>query len=241
MSEIGKQYNDWTIIGDAPDRIDSTGKHHKRYLCKCKCGNQIAKDFYKIKNGAKMCKECYLKLLPDNGVLFERKENKYDLSGEYGIGWANNSEQPFYFDLEDFDKIKDYYWIVEKGSGYIKSDLHNGRAPLGMHQLLCGIGCDHINRKPYDNRKENLRMCSQQNNAQNRSLGKNNTSGVIGVTYDKRSKRWMAYINYCKKRIYLGYFNDKKDAIISRLKAEVQYFGEFAPQKHLYQEYGVTE
>lgn len=35
-------------------------------------------------------------------------------------------------------------------------------------------------------------------------------------------------------------FNEKKDAIIARLKAEKQYYGEFAPQKHLYQEYGIT-
>lgn len=240
MGEIGKKYNDWTIIEDAPDRIDSAGKHHKRYLCECKCGNKVVKDFYKLKSGAKMCRECYLKILPDNGIPFVKGENKYDLSGEYGIGWANNSDQPFYFDVEDYDKIKDYYWIVEK-SGYVRSDLHNGRTAIGMHQLLCGVGCDHINRKRYDNRKENLRMCSQQNNTQNRSLGKNNTSGVIGVSYDKRSGRWLSYLNYCSKRIYLGYFNDKRDAIVARLKAEIQYFGEFAPQKHLYEEYGVTE
>jgi hypothetical protein len=240
MSEIGKKYNNWTIIGDAPDRIDASGKYHKRYLCECKCGNRLVKDFYKLKSGAKMCKECYLKILPDNGIPFDKGENKYDLSGEYGIGWSNNSEQPFYFDLDDYDKIKDYYWYLEK-SGYIRARQRNSKTSIGMHQLLCGIGCDHINRKRYDNRKENLRMCSQQDNTQNRSVGKNNTSGVIGVVYIKRSNRWTAYLNYHKKRINLGSYENKEDAIVARLNAEVEYCKEFAPQKHLFEQYGITQ
>ena len=240
VSMIGERYNHWTIVGDAPDRIDASSKHHKRYLCRCDCGNEVIKDYYKLKCGAKMCRECYLKILPNNGVPFEKGENKYDLSGDYGIGWSNNSEQEFYFDLEDYDIIKDYYWYVEK-SGYVKTNINNGKKSLGMHQLLCGIGCDHKNRKRYDNRKENLRMCTQQDNTKNRSLGSNNKSGIIGVCYDKKSQFWCSYINYNKQRIGLGYFKNKTDAIIARLKAEQKYFKEFAPQKHLYEQYGITE
>lgn len=239
MSRIGEQYNDWTIVGDAPDRIDAAGKHHKRYWCRCKCGNEIIKDFYKLKNGAKMCKECYLKILPDNGVPFEKGENKYDLSGEYGVGWTQDGLKKFYFDLEDYNKIKDHYWYVEK-SGYVKTTLSNTGTILGMHQLLCGVGCDHINRKPNDNRKCNLRTCTQQDNTKNRSVGKNNTSGVIGVCYNKNTQAWYSYLNYNKKRIGLGYYKDKTMAIIARLMAENKYYGEFAPQKHLYTQYDIT-
>ena len=239
MGRIGERYNSWVIIGDAPDRIDSSGKHHKRFLCRCDCGSEIVKDFYKLKNGAKMCRNCYLKILPDNGIPFKPGENRYDLSGDYGIGYVQNSNQEFYFDLEDYDKIKEYYWHVD--DGYIKTNLKDNKSVLCMHQLLCGVGCDHINRKRYDNRKANLRLCTQQLNMQNRSIGINNTSGVIGVSYSKKYNKWCAYINYFKKRIYLGYFDNKTDAIVARLKAEVEYFKEFAPQKHLYGEYGLTE
>lgn len=238
MSEIGKQYNNWTIIGDAPDRIDSSGKHHKSYLCKCQCGTELIKDSYKIKNGAKMCKKCYLKILPSNGIPFDRKENRYCLSGEYGVGWTTNTNQEFYFDLEDYDKIKDYCWYSEHD--YIKTTISSDKSVLAMHQLLCGIGCDHINRRRFDNRKLNLRICSQQLNMQNRSVGKNNTSGVIGVSYDKRSGKWLACITYLKKTIRLGMFKEKDDAIKARLCAEQKYFGEFASQQHLYEQYGIT-
>lgn len=239
MGEIGKKYNDWTIVGDAPDRIDSTGKHHKRYLCECKCGNKVVKDFYKVKNGAKMCRECYLKVLPDNGIPFERKENVYDLSGEYGIGWINNSNQEFYFDLDDYDKIKDYCWY-ESQYGYIVAYGRSKEKLVRMHSLLCCNGCDHKNRLKYDNRKFNLRACKQSDNVKNRSVPKSNTSGFIGVSYNKRGNKWYAYISCDKVLHSLGYYTNKYDAIVARLKAEKEYFGEFSPQKHLFEEYCIV-
>lgn len=48
-----------------------------------------------------------------------------------------------------------------------------------------------------------------------------------------------SYIDMNHKRINIGTFNDKNDAIIARLKAEKEYFGEFAPQQHLFEEYGI--
>ena len=39
--------------------------------------------------------------------------------------------------------------------------------------------------------------------------------------------------------MFLGHFDNKDDAIRARLNAEVKYFGEFAPQKHLYEQYGI--
>ena len=235
---IGDKFNSWTIIGETEDRIDTAGKHHKRVICQCNCGKIQEKDFYKVKNGAKMCKECYLKLLPNNGVPFEHKENKYDLSGEYGIGWTNNDNQEFYFDLEDYDKIKGYGWYSTKRK-YIRTSFSGDKKSIGMHQLLCGVGCDHINRMPYDNRKVNLRPCAQKDNARNRTVGKNNTSGVIGVSLDKRTNKYIAYIRCDNKNYRLGSFQNKSEAILSRLNAEKEYFGDFAPQRHLFEEYGV--
>ena len=47
-----------------------------------------------------------------------KKYNKYNLNGEYGIGWTSNTNEEFYFDLEDYDKIKDYCWFLDN-RGYI--------------------------------------------------------------------------------------------------------------------------
>lgn len=44
-----------------------------------------------------------------------------------------------------------------------------------------------------------------------------------------------------RKTIYLGVFNNKEDAIKARLQAENKYFGEFAPQRRLFSQYGISE
>lgn len=49
----------------------------------------------------------------------------------------------------------------------------------------------------------------------------------------------MARIVLDKKDIYLGRYSNKEDAIKARLEAEIKYFGEFAPQRHLFEQYGI--
>lgn len=54
----------------------------------------------------------------------------------------------------------------------------------------------------------------------NQKLRSSNKSGHTGVTYDKRTKRWMAYINFKKKRYWLGRYADMEDAVKARKDAE---------------------
>ena len=54
-----------------------------------------------------------------------------------------------------------------------------------------------------------------------------------------KQKKWASKICVNYKTIYLGEFLNKVDAIKARLSAEVQYFGEFAPQKHLFDQYEI--
>ena len=79
-----------------------------------------------------------------------------------------------------------------------------------------------------DNRKANLRICSNSQNQANRGVGKNNTSGFKGVWFDNRVLRWRAAIQVLKKRIQLGKFDLKEDAARAYNKAATKYFGEFA-------------
>ena len=229
---IGERFENWTIIDYAPDRIDSNGKHHKRFLCKCDCGNTIEKDYSKLKAGAKMCKKCYLKIAQYNSIPFEHKLNKCDLRGECGILYASNTKNRFYFDKEDYDKIKDICWIESDEYLYGYDILSKCR--ITFHRYIMNAPCDkvvdHISRNTYDCRKSNLRICNQEDNAKNRSLYKNNTSGKAGVSYDKKDKRWVAYIYCNKKRFNLGRFINKADAINARLNGEQYYYGEYAPK-----------
>lgn len=164
-----------------------------------------------------------------------KKYNQYDLTGEYGIGWTSNTNQPFYFDLEDYDKIKDYCWYFSK-RGYIEA-RSNGKL-IKMHRIIMGATNPHIkvdhkfhdeNGAPrtYDNRKFNLRLCTQQKNACNSKIRTDNTSGVTGVEHYKDRDAWQARITYNNKEYYLGSFKNKEDAIAARQKKEIELFGEF--------------
>jgi len=82
---------------------------------------------------------------------------------------------------------------------------------------------DHINRVKDDNRIENLRECNTSENHQNLTLVCTNTSGVVGVTWNKRYAKWQAQIGLHKKNIFLGLFDTIDDAAKARREAELKY------------------
>ncbi len=148
-------------------------------------------------------------------------------------------------DLEDLDKVKTHKWhIISSGYAYCTT--------LGilLHRYLLGLNkdneeyVDHENRNKLDCRKSNLRIANDVTNSQNSSISSKNTSGFIGVSHTKNNK-WRAYIHknlgfkIKSKYIQLGTFETKEEALISRLKAEKEMFGEFAPQKHLFEKYNI--
>lgn len=89
---------------------------------------------------------------------------------------------------------------------------------------------DHINGNPLDNRKENLRLCTQMQNVWNSRIKSSNTTGFKGVGFRKntnRIKKYYAKIKVNKKVIYLGGYLTAKEASEAYKKAAKKYFGEF--------------
>lgn len=203
--------------------------------CLCECGKiSIVKGGGLRNNHTKSC-GCLQKEIVSNNIG-ARKENTYDLSGEYGVGYGSNGK-PFYFDIEDFYIINKYCWYVDY-YGYVATQYN--KTKFKMHDFLLNtIGVDHINRVRHDNRKSNLRKATQPQNTKNTSLRKNNTSGVIGVNWSNQKQIWRSRITNNGIQMSLGEFINLIDAIVARLNAEVKYFGEFAPQKHLFKQYGI--
>ena len=111
--------------------------------------------------------------------------------------------------------------------GYLRIRLF-GRA-WSSHRLayLLSFGdfsgdIDHINGNRLDNRLENLRLVSSSVNQKNRRIFSNNSSGVVGIDYDPRMKRWRGRIASEGKRIFLGHFQTIEDAQAARLAAQSQ-------------------
>lgn len=83
---------------------------------------------------------------------------------------------------------------------------------------------DHKNCQKTDNRWNNLRLASDEQNAANRKLGKTNTTGHKGVYLDRRTGRWYAE---CAD-VYLGTFPTKEEAAEAYVKAASLRYGEYA-------------
>ena len=86
---------------------------------------------------------------------------------------------------------------------------------------------DHINHDVSNNRKENLRICTNSENSMNKWLIKSNTSGVTVVTCNRRLNKWVSQIMINKKHIHKRVFCKFNDAVKAREDAEIKYFGEY--------------
>lgn len=82
---------------------------------------------------------------------------------------------------------------------------------------------DHINHIRADNRWVNLREATNSENQRNKNIPKNNTSGTIGVYFDKQAAKWKAVIRIWDSVIYLGHYVDIEEAIYARKKAEEEH------------------
>ena len=231
--------------------FDKIVNNQTYWNCICECGNEFIGNGAKIRSGQILScgclhKEKIIKHARELGYIYggyNKKYNEYDLSNDFGIGYFANGEK-FYFDLEDYDKIKNFYW--ENNHGYAIARIYNqeNQEYIYMHRLILdaknGEVVDHINRNRLNNLKNNLRITDNFGNARNASIAKNNTSGVVGVSFINNRNMWVAQITVNYKNMNLGYFINKEDAIRTRLRAEKEYFGEFAPQRHLFEEYGIV-
>ena len=117
------------------------------------------------------------------------------------------------------DKKSGYWQIGYNGKRYTGHRL----AFLYVHGYFPEKGIDHKNRNKLDNTIDNLRHVSQMCNCRNSKVAKRNTSGVTGVTLDKRTGRWLSLIRVNYKRIYLGIYDSFSDAVRARWEGEKEH------------------
>lgn len=214
----GKRFGRLTVIYQTDDYVNRfTGQRAARWHCMCDCGNEYDTLGTSLLNNKVHSCGCYSN---DIKRAVHKKFNRYDLLEDIGIGYTEKGEK-FYFDPEDYHKIKNHSWHL--CDGYVVAGNN-----VKMHRIItdCGDGdeVDHVNHRTNDNRKRNLRVGTHQENMMNKRTYKNNTSGVPGVTWSKSHKQWHSRIQVKGDRIELGYYDDLDAAKQVRKDAEATYF-----------------
>lgn len=133
-------------------------------------------------------------------------------------------------DDADFEWINQWKWSLLQGK-YAHRNLGNGKW-LRMHRLIVntptGMSTDHINGNGLDNRRSNLRICTQQQNTLNSVKKKNNSSGYKNIWWDKSRMKWCVQIMHKGRKYSPGRFNDLETAVFIRDKHLQELHGEFA-------------
>ena len=131
-------------------------------------------------------------------------------------------------DIEDYlinNNIKLYIKQDKKNLVYVKFFTYKPKMKtILLHRFITNcpdnMVVDHINHNTLDNRRCNLKVCTIFDNNNNTIM---NTSGVTGVHYRKDCNKWYAHIRINKKRIHLGSYNSKEEAIEARQKAVTSF------------------
>ena len=164
------------------------------------------------------------------GISLKRKKyNNFEFVDPYTIAVQTSNDLNIWFLVDSITWLwmHRFYWLTrEKNNNKYVSTTIFGKK-ISYHNIIisCPIGYvrDHINQNKFDNRYSNLRIILRGENNFNQKLACTNTSGIQGVSYDKSSKGYTAYLQ-CQGQNYSIRCRTLEEAQHERLKLEKEFF-----------------
>jgi len=134
---------------------------------------------------------------------------------------------------EDYEWLSQYKWCALKthDNKFYAVRRKNNKTIIMHRQIMnapAGLVVDHIDGNGLNNRRTNLRICTQAQNIHNSRPRRNRSSKYKGVFWNKTNKKWIVTIHKGDKRIYLGGFDDEIEAALAYDRKATELFGEFA-------------
>lgn len=140
-------------------------------------------------------------------------------------------------DASDLHKVAGFNWfaVVQSYTVYAVrrvSGVKGRGSKISMHRQIIGatndVQVDHVDLNGLNNRRENLRIATPQQNCFNRRKTRANTSGFKGVCWNRKSRKWQAGIRINRRSVHLGLFETIDAAYNAYCKAANQHYGEYA-------------
>lgn len=133
-------------------------------------------------------------------------------------------------DDEDFEAVSAVKWYAQHNR-VLYAASKRGRI-VYMHRLILGappgVQVDHINGDGLDNRRANLRLCSNSQNHANLRKRTETSSRFKGVYWNKARRKWHAQIKANQRTFYLGLFDSEEAAGAAYDRAATEHFGTFS-------------
>ena len=227
---IGQQFGLLTVRG-------FSGRRRQRavWRCECVCGTMKDVCAGDLKSGHAQSCGCSTRSLLSKKSSAAARENAANIIAERvhpdgRVQLANGSV--CLFDPSDCPLVSQHVWIAIRSHRTTYARARTADGYVFLHNLLMGkrngFRVDHRNGNGLDNRRENLRWATGDQNAQNSHKAPNSKSGYRGVQQGTRSKKWEANISAGGVRHRLGYFATAEEAARVYDDAAKRFHGEFA-------------
>lgn len=211
----GQKFGKLTVI-----RRTRMKDRNSYWLCRCECGVEKEISMTALRNGQNSC-SCSMYDWVEDRII----GNEYTVDENNIVHVTLRSGEEMLCDVDDWERMKKYTWRTNL-CGYASASINKKQKRFHVEIMgkKDGYVLDHIDRNKLNNQRNNLRFVTQQGNAVNSNLSKNNTSGIKGVGKDRKRKKWYARIMLNGKNIHLGYYDTIEEAAEARRKGEEKYF-----------------
>lgn len=147
---------------------------------------------------------------------------------EIDISTPSHPNKFCFIDDDDAHLVTPFKWTYSS-TGYARR-ICAGKN-VSMHRVIMGspkdLCVDHINGNTLDNRKSNLRTCTKMENCRNQKT-KGSSSKYKGVSVQSSRGKWQVKIRSMHKTIFVGRFDDEREAALAYDKAAILYHGQYA-------------